>query len=216
MRQKGATMYREETNIPMIIAHPDFPGGRSTKGLMGAIDIAPTLMTLAGLSADEQQDRFPGLPGVDVSALLGSPTLATQRDRTGHLFNYAVVHYWEPTKDRAAKLPSGEPDYSKQYDLSKRRLHRGVHDGRYKFARYFAPAHHHTPTDWKTLAAMNDLELYDTHADPGEIVNLAYDPKQKANVLRLNKMVNALVAREVGEDDGREYPGPTEMYNQPA
>ena len=63
---------------------------------------------------------------------------------------------------------------------------------------------------------MNDLELYDTHADPGEIGNLAYDPKQKANVLRLNKMVNALVAREVGEDDGREYPGPTEMYNQPA
>lgn len=216
MRQKGATMYREETNIPMIIAHPDFPGGRSTKGLMGAIDIAPTLMTLAGLSTDEQQNRFPGLPGVDVSALLGSPTLPTQRDKTGHLFNYAVVHYWEPTKDRAAKLPSGEPDYSKQYDLSKRRLHRGVHDGRYKFARYFAPAHHHTPTDWKTLAAMNDLELYDTHADPGEIVNLAYDPKQKANVLRLNKMVNALVAREVGEDDGREYPGPTEMYNQPA
>src|SRR3546814_10817327 len=44
MRQKAGTMYREETNIPMIIAHPDVKGGRATKGLMGAIDIAPTLM----------------------------------------------------------------------------------------------------------------------------------------------------------------------------
>jgi len=27
-------------------------------------------------------------------------------------------------------------------------------------------------------------------------------------------MVNALVAREVGRDDGSEYPGPSELYNQ--
>jgi arylsulfatase len=218
MRQKGATMYREEVNIPMIVAHPDFAGGRTTKGLMGAIDLAPTLMSLAGLSADEQASRFPGLPGLDVSGLLTSPAAPTERDRQGHLFNYAVVHYWEPAKDKAArgaKLPSGEPDFGKQFDLSKRRLHRGVHDGRYKFARYFAPAHHNMPTDWKALTAMNDLELYDTHADPGEIVNLASDPKHKSDVLRLNTMANALIKREVGIDDGREYPGPTEMYNQP-
>src|SRR5690606_3390004 len=101
-------------------------------------------------------------------------------------------------------------------DLTKRRLHRGVHDGRYKFARYFAPAHHHKPTDWETLNRMNDLELYDTHADPNELVNLANDPKQRATVMRLNKMVNALIDREIGIDDGREYPGPTEIYNQPA
>src|SRR3546814_17146772 len=32
MRQKGATMYREEANIPMIVAPPAFPGGRTPKG----------------------------------------------------------------------------------------------------------------------------------------------------------------------------------------
>lgn len=217
MRQKGATIYREETQIPMIIAHPDFPGGRTTKGLMGAIDIAPTLMGLCGPSAAWVAQRFPGLPGIDVSSLLTAPDQLTERDRRGHLFNYAVAHYWEPTSnnaDRSAILPSGEPDFSRRFDLTKRRLHRGVHDGRYKFARYFAPAYHHTPKDWRTLDQLNDLELYDTASDPQELVNLAYQPKYRRTVLRLNAMVNALVAREVGVDDGREYPGPTEFYNR--
>lgn len=214
MRQKGATIYREETQIPMIIAHPNFPGGRMTKGLMGAIDIAPTLMGLAGTSVAQ---KFSDLPGIDVSNLLAAPDQPTERDRQGHLFNYAVAHYWEPTsskEDRSALLPNGEPDYSRRFDLTKRRLHRGVHDGTYKFARYFAPAHHHTPKDWRTLERMNDLELYDTVSDPQELVNLAYDPKYRHTVLRLNAKVNALVAREVGVDDGREYPGPAEFYNR--
>src|SRR3546814_11444850 len=97
-----------------------------------------------------------------------------------------------------------------------RRLHRGVHDGRWKFARYFAPAHHHTPRDWKTLNARNDLELYDTHADPGELVNLANDPGHRKTVMRLNAMVNALSEIELGKgiDEGREHPGPPAKYNQ--
>src|SRR3546814_6936406 len=45
-------------------------------------------------------------------------------------------------------------------------LFRGVHDGRYKFARYFAPAQHHIPRDWDTLLRYNQLELYDTQVDP--------------------------------------------------
>src|SRR3546814_11932810 len=107
--------------------------------------------------------------------------------------------------------------YTTLFRSEKRRLHRGVHDGRWKFARYFAPAHHHTPRDWKTLNARNDLELYDTHADPGELVNLANDPGHRKTVMRLNAMVNALsdIAIVKGLDDGSEYPGPPEIYNRP-
>lgn len=221
MRQKAGTMYREETNIPMIIAHPDVAGGVRTKGLMGAIDIAPTLSSLAGLSGSAFAERFPGMPGVDVSSLLTNPRGRTERDRRGHLFNYAVAYMWEPkpgglpTTVQQMRGREQMANYAEVYDLSKRRLHRGVHDGRYKFARYFAPAHHHTPTDWATLSGRNDLELYDTEADPNEIVNLASRPEHRNTMLRLNRMTNALIAREIGTDNGSEYPGPVEMYNQP-
>ena len=49
------------------------------------------------------------------------------------------------------------------------------------------------------------------------MVNLANDPKHRKEVMRLNAMVNALADREIGAglDDGREYPGPTEIYNRP-
>lgn len=214
MRQKAGTMYREEVNVPMIIVHPDAPGGRRTQRLMSAIDIAPTLMSMAGFSRGDMDAQFPGLPGVDVSALLNEPNGETERDRRGHLYNYAVAYMWEPRAAGRPNTTQGPASYDAIYDLSKRRLHRGVHDGRWKFARYFAPAQHHTPTDWASLNRRNDLELYDTDADPNELNNLARRRDQRANVLRLNAMVNALIAREVGEDNGNEYPGPTEIYNQ--
>jgi hypothetical protein len=44
--------------------------------------------------------------------------------------------------------------------------------------------------------------------------NLALDPEHRKMALRLNAMTNALIKREVGVDNGQEYPGPTEMYNR--
>ena len=209
LRQKAGTIYREETNCPMIIVHPDVAGARDTRALMSAIDIAPTLLGLAGADASWRAERFPDLKGVDVSRLLEDPNSTTERDKRGHLFDYAVRHMWAPLPPQ----PGDGPD-DLRFDLSKRRLHRGVHDGRYKFARYFAPAQHHIPTDWATLSRLNDLELYDTHRDPNELVNLARHLTHRDTVMRLNRMTNALIKLEIGTDDGREYPGPAELYNQ--
>ena len=70
------------------------------------------------------------------------------------------------------------------------------------------------PRDWETLVAHNDLELYDTQADPDEIVNLAFKPDaEKSRILELNAKVNALIDSEIGVDNGSMYPGPTERYH---
>lgn len=192
MRQKGGTMYKEEVNVPFVVVHPDGAKGAVSDGLMGAVDIAPTLLALAGKDRNWSQERFAGLVGVDVSGLVAEPGVKTERDRRGHLFNYVA----------------------QQRDLSRRMLLRGVHDGRYKFARYFAAGQHHTPKDWRTLLARNDLELYDTHADPDEVTNLAAEPAaHRATIMRLNGLVNQLVQSEVGADNGGAYPPPLSQYN---
>ena len=210
MRQKGGTMYREETNVPMIIVHPDVQGGGRTQKLMSAVDLAPTMLAMAGQDANWRREHFSELPGVDVSSLLANPTGRTERDVRGHLFNYAVGYGWAVKSGATPRTP-----FAERFDLTKRRLHRGVHDGRWKFARYFAPAHHQQPKNWNELTSRCDLELYDTSTDPNELVNLASQPAQRANILRLNTLINALIDREVGTDNGSEYPGDAAQYNQP-
>ena len=132
MRQKGGTVYREETNVPMVVVHPDVQGGRTTPALMSAVDIAPTLLGFAGRESGWTQEQFPGLVGVDTSSIVSDVQSRTERDARGHLFNLGVIYTWARKEDRS-------------FDLTKRRLHRGVFDGRYKFARYCS-----APPRWST------------------------------------------------------------------
>ena len=211
MRQKGGTIYKEDVGVPLIVVHPDLPGGRTTQALGSAVDLVPTILSLAGLDAAARREVQPGLVGHDLSAAIASATARTGRDEAGILFNYAVRYGWN-----APDVPAGvtETRPLPENDLMLRRLHRGVHDGRYKFARYFAPAQHHIPQRWNDLVAYNDLELYDTTTDPDEIDNLAWRPDaHKALIERLNAQTNALIAAEVGEDKGAEYPGPAAQYD---
>ena len=192
--------------MPMFIAHPQGSRGVTSKTLMGAVDLAPTLLGLAGKSQDWSRSQFPQLVGHDVSKAVFDPSYRGERDRLGHLFNYGVILSWDRLNTNYMDTPV--------WDLSKRRAHRGVFDGRWKFVRYFAPAEHHMPRTWEQLVAHNDLELYDTHNDPDEVLNLAIRPDQyRAEIERLNAMVNALIEQEIGVDNGSEFPGEVARYN---
>jgi arylsulfatase len=92
-------------------------------------------------------------------------------------------------------------------------LFRGIFDGRYKFARYFRPSEYHIPKDWEALLAHNQLELYDTEADPDEINNLAAQPDAHRELIEsLNAKTNQLILDEIGADDGSTNPGPAWLY----
>jgi len=92
-------------------------------------------------------------------------------------------------------------------DLSKRGFLAMTFDGRYKFARYYAPAKFNTPTTLEQILRDNDIELFDLKNDPDERKNLAVEPeKHKATILRMNTLLNELIAREVGANDGQFLP----------
>lgn len=218
LRQKGLSIYKENLRVPLIISHPDAAGGRMSDALSSAVDLVPTLLGLAWVDRAELADRHADLPGHDLSAVVADPEATTARDAAGILFNYEVAGGWdtEALRRQLSVFRHGPPaEPPPPPSLDKRVLFRGVHDGRYKFARYFAPSQHHTPQTWEQLTAHNDLELYDTASDPDEMVNLAAAPDMHRDlILRLSGQVNRLIADEVGIDDGESLPGPKEAFNQ--
>jgi arylsulfatase len=190
--------------VPLIVRHPDVRGGDLTEALAGSIDLVPTLLGFAGVDDAARAARYPGLHGVDLRPAIASARGRTARDERGILFNYTTPGGGLGPDGPASTGPGSQV----------RGMIRGVYDGRYKFGRYFKISEHHEPRDWDTLVAHNDLELYDTQADPDEIVNLAYGSAgaQKTKILELNAKVNALVDGEIGADDGAMYPGDTARY----
>lgn len=224
LRQKGPTMYKENVRVPFIVRHPDAKGGAMSEALGGATDLVPTLLAFAGMSETQRRERYPALKGVDLSAAVADARAQTERDRRGHLYHYNTPLYIDP--EAAQRVVAAHEDASWwslfKAELAQGRLRprldhpgffRGVHEGRYKFARYFKPCEHHIPKDWETLLRHNELELYDTQADPDEIVNLAAKPEEhKELILALNTKTNALIMEEIGFDDGREQSGPDFLY----
>ncbi len=217
MRNKGPLLYRENLSIPFAVKHPDISAGASTSALMSSVDIAPTLLSLAGIS----RVRYPDLKGEDISPVLQSP--GSSAPRVGVLFNFSNATQASPRLLRKEMLrykrsrETGEapslrfPDDYVQFDV--RQFGRAVFDGRYKFGRWFSPGDHHRPESWSTLLARNELELYDTQLDPDEMRNLAVEPElHKEKLLELNAKLNRLIDEEVGLDDGSHMPGDARLW----
>ena len=208
---KGATAYREQNNVPLIVRHPAYTGGSRCKAVTSHLDIAPTILSFAGGSNQGNTE----LPGKSLEALLDNPENADYDAlRTGALFNYNMFAYID------AAFLNGIAQYLKEGgdpkkigdrfkpNLSKRGAIRSVFDGRYKFSRYFSPTEHNKPLSIEQLFSLNDVELFDLASDPFEMNNMALDRKRNADLLvAMNGKLNLLIESEVGEDIGQMLPG---------
>jgi arylsulfatase A-like enzyme len=221
LRGKGPFPYEEMTHVPLVIAHPQYSGGRSCRALTSHIDLLPTLVGLTDAPEDRRRAVTKGLPGRDFSVLLKDPSGASPHAvREAILFNYVGLQ----TVDAAylagslKSIVEGKsvPTLAKNHpDLSKRGFVSFVFDGRYKYARYYAPAMFNTPTTLEQILEYNDIELFDLKNDPYETKNLAVETKKnEATILRMNALLNNLIAREVGVNDGRFLPDPVRPKGQ--
>lgn len=216
LHAKGAVGYREQNNVPLIVAHPAFAKGKQCKAITTHIDIAPTLISMAGVASEKRKAILRGIPGKDFSTLLASPERAEiNAVREGALFNYNMFAYLDGEffeKAVAYLKAGGNPKELKNAgirpDLMKRGAVRSIYDGRYAFTRYFSPKQHNRPTTLEELYRLNDVELFDLVADPNEMNNLALGGKQHRDlVAAMNDKLNRLIAAEVGEDRGQMLPG---------
>lgn len=213
LRGKGPFAYELNSHIPLLIAHPGYAGGQKVTALTSHLDLLPTFVGLTGLPGQQRQAAVKGLPGRDFSALLGNAQFADiHANRPGVLFNYVGIQTIDGNYLLAAnkEVFGGKPlqPLAKMHpDLSKRGFLSFVFDGRYKFARYYAPAAFNVPQTLDQIFKYNDVQLFDLSEDPDELHNLALEPeKYKDTILRMNGLLNELMAKEVGKNDGAFLP----------
>lgn len=216
MHAKGAVSYREQNNVPLIVKHPAFAGGKQCRAVTSHLDLAPTLVSVTGVEPEKRDRIVNGLVGKDFSSLLTAPETADfNAVREGALFNYNMFAYLDGDfvyKAVAHLKQGGDPKQLKEAgivpDLMKRGAVRMVYDGQYVFSRYFSPKQHNRPTSIEDLYKLNDVELFDTKTDPLEMNNLAMDRKKHGElIIAMNDKLNRLIDTEVGEDVGQMLPG---------
>jgi arylsulfatase A-like enzyme len=213
LRGKGPFAYEGNSHVPMIVVHPDYARGQSSAVLTSHLDLMPSLPGLARVPEAQRREAVKDLPGRDFSATLANADIAApQAVRPGVLFNYVAPLTIDSDYCLAGmtQLLQGKvtpPLTELQSKLGKRGFLSFVFDGQYKFARYYAPANFNTPETLEQITGNNDLQLFDLKNDPLETRNLAVDPeKNKELILRMNALLNELMAKEVGKNDGSFLP----------
>jgi arylsulfatase len=212
---KGATSYREQNNVPLIVSHPAFVGGKRCQAVTTHLDLAPTLISLTNASAEQKAALTKNLHGKDFSSVLAAPEQAgldAVRDGQLYCFNMFASLDGDFLLKARDLIKEGGPEKFKAAGLHpnmrKRGAIRSVFDGRYQFTRYFSPKQHNRPTTLDELFELNDVELFDHQSDPFELDNLAQDRERNAELLlAMNAKLNRLIDDEVGEDIGQMLPG---------
>lgn len=221
LHAKGATSYREQNNVPLIIVHPAIPGGRRTKAVTSHVDLAPTIVGFTSATAEKKKSITKSLPGKDFSGILANAARSSaDAIRDGVLFCYNMFAYLDgdfmkkvidvvtSSPDGREKLKAAATAGDLRPDMSKRGAIRSVFDGRYQFTRYHSPKQHNKPKSMEDIFKYNDVELFDMQTDPLEMSNLAMDRRKNGELLEaMNAKLNKLIDAEVGDDVGQMLPG---------
>jgi N-acetylglucosamine-6-sulfatase len=141
--------YEPATHLPLIIRGPGILPSSTTGELAGNIDIAPTVLDLAGVKADQSIDGRSLVPYLRDSEL---------RTRRPYLFeSFVQTRDVEAQGGRAAPRSNGKANAS---IVAPPKDYEGIRLGPYK---YIA---------WPT----GEKELYDINRDPNELNNLVKTP----------------------------------------
>ena len=213
LRGKGPLPFEQECHVPAVIVHPEHPGGRNCEALTSHIDLLPTLVGLTNADPKLQRELVQGLPGHDFTKLLQAPDQAeADAIREATLFNYVGLQTVDPLYMMRVCRDIAHGRFAPPFaevkpDMTPRGFISFVYDGRYKFARYYAPDNFNTPKTFEEVLANNDLELFDLVADPDEMNNLAAKPQDNKDlIMRMNGLLNRMIAKEVGVNNGSFLP----------
>jgi arylsulfatase A-like enzyme len=152
--------YEPATHLPLLIRGPGIKAGTSTGELAANIDLAPTILELAGAEADKSIDGRSLVPYMKDSALRSRRPLLFE----SFVETADVEANGEPTAQRAVKelkrhRAAGNDDASASI-VAPPKDYEGIRLGPYKYI------------EWPD----GEKELYDITKDPFELNNIVRDP----------------------------------------
>ncbi|GAB5471970.1 MAG: sulfatase [Maribacter sp.] len=182
-RSKGY-IYESGLHVPMVVYVPEkwkhltpIQSGSRTDAFVQFIDLAPTILNLAGIPIPEQIDGKP---------FLGESVSLQQLEQRNTAIGYA--DRFDEKYDLVRSIRKGKYKYMRNYQPFNV-------DALFNFYRYKMLAY----SEWKELFKAGDLNdeqqrffeartpeaLYDIEKDPHEVYNLAADPKYQNTLLEL-------------------------------
>jgi len=202
MAQKGAIPFDEAAIVNFTVCAPDGAHGERTIAVGSHLDLAPTMLSFAGLSDDEIRGRYPQLKGHSLRNVVLNPRQEGPRGSVNEPGDGALICWdglhsldvdWSISGALRAltdlRFEQADPeealesrrqalrDAGKKFgapDFSNRMFYRCIVDGRYKFVRWFSPEQYGNPSTLDELHSSSDVALYDLENDPGELQNLAH------------------------------------------
>ena len=171
-----ALLYQESVRQPLIVfdgRKAAFEGGRRENALISSVDIAPTLLSLAGVAPPAS------MQGHSFTKVLDQTQDLTQWQDAVFMENLFLVSVF-------GKRNANDVDDFNAQEVAKNRSYRcrGVATERWKYFVYYE----HDPVI---------EELYDLEGDPLEQQNLAQDPEHADLLKRLRAKTDALYQRAI-------------------
>ena len=94
---KGTTAYSQQNHVPMLIVHPEFPGGQRCHETTSHLDFVPTIVAMTGKATAPVADTMALMKGKDITPLLRQPVNPEfSRTRGGVLFCYSQLMVHDP------------------------------------------------------------------------------------------------------------------------
>lgn len=185
------TIYDSGIRTPFIVKFPSaVTSGTVTQSLVSTIDIAPTILELAGCDVPETID------GISFRKTLADPSQTSRR------FVFAEKN-WHDFEDHARAVRDTRFKYIRNYydDLPNTPPADAVRSPTYEQLKLRQANNTLTPPQQMSFTAPRPKEeLYDTRNDPHEITNLASDPRYQVELVRLR------TALEVWEQETGDAP----------
>jgi N-sulfoglucosamine sulfohydrolase len=179
-----ANNYEASTNIPLVMRYgKKFMNGKKTDALVSLIDLAPTILQVAGIPVPEQMTGKSILPLLKYGKMEERyNTVYTERERHAKVRANSIGYPIRAIRTKSfiyinniipARWPAGDPDF-----MQGTGPYGDIDNGP---AKKYIVDHQYDPAlkDFVTwsLAKRPAVELYDLKNDPFQLKNLADDPK---------------------------------------